>query len=55
MRKITLFGLMTFCAIITSFAQTPKDVLIFRLKTAIASFSASSFLPPLSSYARKAL
>lgn len=43
MRKITLFGLMTFCAIITSFAQTPKDVSAFRLKTAIASRTMAYF------------
>ena len=43
MRKITLFGLMTFCAIITSFAQTPKDVSVFRLKTAIASRTMAYF------------
>lgn len=43
MRKIRLFGLMTFCAIITSFAQTPKDVSAFRLKTAIASRTMAYF------------
>ena len=43
MRKIILIGLMTFCAIITSFAQTPKDVSAFRLKTAIASRTMAYF------------
>lgn len=43
MKKIILIGLMTFCAIITSFAQTPKDVLAFRLKTAIASRTMAYF------------
>lgn len=43
MRKIILIGLMTFCAIITSFAQTPKDVSAFWLKTAIASRTMAYF------------
>ena len=43
MRKIIPIGLMTFCAIITSFAQTPKDVSAFRLKTAIASRTMAYF------------
>ena len=37
MRKTLLFILMAFCAIASSFAQTPKDVLAFQFKTSIAS------------------
>ena len=37
MRRTLLFCLMALCAITSAFAQTSKDVLAFRSKTAIAS------------------
>ena len=43
MRRTLLFCLVALCAITSAFAQTSKDVLAFRLKTAIASSTLMSF------------